>query len=144
MLHAQRLPEHTPIFEQGDPAEKIYVVVDGQVDIVYRPDDGGSILAGVIHPGGVFGLSAALGRRRYTSGARAAEVSDVVWFTREDLRRTCRADPELGEVMLERLAHAMSGRLGKPPDDIVRKLHRSLMRGWEVKTALEEGNGGQT
>jgi CRP-like cAMP-binding protein len=143
MLHPQHLPKNDRVFEQGDPAEKIYTVLEGQVDIIFHPDDGGSILAAVIRPGEVFGLSAALGRRLYTSGAQAAQDSEVVWFTREDLRRYCRADPESGEIMLERLAHAMSGRLGKPPDDIVRNLHRTLMRGWEVKGVPAAGNGGE-
>jgi CRP-like cAMP-binding protein len=77
LLHELRLCEGEHIFEQGDPAEQVYVVVDGEIEIVYQPEDGGSIMAGAIRRGGVFGLSAALGRRVYTSGAQSSRASSV-------------------------------------------------------------------
>jgi CRP-like cAMP-binding protein len=137
-LHEDRLTEDAHIFEQGDPAEQVYVVVKGEIEIVYCPDDGGSIRAAVIRRGGVFGISAALGRRTYTSGAQSPVKSHVVWIAREDLKRFCRSDSEAGEQVLERLAHAIAGRLGKPPNDIALKVHQALMRGCDVKEGSKE------
>ena len=138
LMHDLRLPEGVHIFEQGDPAEQVYVVVDGEIEIVYRPEDGGLIKVGVIKRGGVFGLSAALGRRVYTSGAQSSRPSQVVWIAREDLKRFCRSDAGAGEQVLQRLAHAIAGRLEKPPNDIALKLHQALMRGCDVKDVKDE------
>jgi len=136
LLHAQKLSGGEHIFEQGDPAEQVYVVVDGEIEIVYQPEDGGDLMmVGVIRSGGVFGLSAALGRRAYTSGAQSSSDSKVVWIAREDLKRYCRANAQGGEQVLQRLAHAIAGRLEKPPNDIAVKLHQALMRGCDVKEA---------
>lgn len=134
LLHAQKLPAGEHIFEQGDPAEQVYVVVDGEIEIIYQPEDGGeSMRVGVIRRGGVFGLSAALGRRAYTSGAQSSGETQVVWVAREDLKRFCRGNAQGGEQVLQRLAHAIAGRLEKPPNDIALKLHQALMRGCDVK-----------
>lgn len=138
LLHDLKLAEGEHIFEQGDPAEQVYVVVDGEIEIVYRPDDGGSIMVGAIRSGGVFGLSAALGRRVYTSGAQSSRASQVVWIAREDLKRYCRGNSVAGEQFLARLAHAIAGRLEKPANDIALKLHQALMRGCDVKEASRE------
>lgn len=138
LLHELRLPEGEHIFEQGDPAEQVYVVVDGEIEIVYQPDDGGSIKVGVIRRGGVVGLSAALGRRVYTSGAQASCPSQVVWMAREDLKRFCRNNADAGEQVLERLAHAIAGRLEKPPTDIALQLHQALKRGYDVKEGARQ------
>jgi CRP/FNR family cyclic AMP-dependent transcriptional regulator len=138
LLHEQKLKDDAQLFEQGDPAEQIYVVVDGEIQIIYCPEDGGSIMVGAIRRGGVVGLSAALGRRVYTSGARSSGASYVVWIAREDLKRFCRSDSGAGELVLERLAHAIAGRLEKPPNDIALKLHQALMRGCDVKEGSKE------
>ncbi len=133
LMHEKHVPGGEQLFEQGDPAEQVYVVVDGEIEIVYQPEDGGSIMVGLIRRGGVFGLSAALGRRIYSSGARSACESQVVWIAREDLKRFCRGNAYAGAQVLERLAHAIAGRLEKPPTDIALKLHQALMRGCNVK-----------
>lgn len=129
MLHVQTLDRDEAVFDQGDPAERIYVVRSGRIDIVFHPDDGGSILVASLKSGGVLGLSSALGRANYTSGAVSTEPSMLVWIAREDLRRYCKAHPEGGNSVLEKLAIALAGRLGKAPTSVSAKVHRALSQG---------------
>lgn len=132
MLHVQLLDTGDAVFDQGDPAEKIYVVRSGSIDIVFHPDDGGSILVASLQSGGVLGLSSALGRANYTSGAVSTKPSVLVWMAREDLRRYCQAHPDGGNSVLEKLAVALAGRLGKAPTSVSAKVHRALSQGCEL------------
>jgi len=57
----------TQLFEQGDLAEYLYLVVLGEVVVAFKPDDGPPITVARVAPGGVVGWSAALGSKTYTS-----------------------------------------------------------------------------
>ncbi|HEX6033084.1 MAG TPA: cyclic nucleotide-binding domain-containing protein [Anaerolineales bacterium] len=98
------------IFQQGDQAEFLYLVIDGKVDMSFKPYDGNSITISHVGRGGLFGWSAVVGRDRYTSTAIA--IGDVKAFRvhGNDLRRFCREHPEAGKVILERLADGVSSR----------------------------------
>jgi CRP-like cAMP-binding protein len=53
----------------------LYVLMDGQVAIRFKPHDGDWLTVTDVQAGGVFGWSAALGRRRYTSSAICLQES---------------------------------------------------------------------
>jgi CRP-like cAMP-binding protein len=98
------------IFAQGDPAERLYVVERGAVALRLAPEDGGLVTIGVIHPGGIFGWSAALGRRRYTSAALCIQDGLALAIRGSDLRRAFQHDRALGRRLLGRMALDMAGR----------------------------------
>jgi CRP-like cAMP-binding protein len=100
------------VFAQGDPAERVFVLVSGRVALRMLPEDGGSLTIAVIHPGGVFGWSAALGRARYTSSAVAETAAAAVVVRGDDLRAFVRADETAGRLLLGRMALAVAGRAG--------------------------------
>ena len=60
------------IFEQGQQAVYLYILLEGEVIISYKPYDGPALTVARIIPGGVFGWSAALRRDIYTSAAISA------------------------------------------------------------------------
>ncbi len=100
----------TVVFEQGDCAEYLYIVVSGEVTIRYKPDDGPVMNLTRIQPGGIFGWSAAMGNPTYTSGAVCALDSEVLRIRGGDLRLLCGRYPELGKVILERLSAIIAER----------------------------------
>jgi CRP-like cAMP-binding protein len=57
------------LFEQGDQAEFLYLVVEGEVSVRYKPEDGPQISVARVRPQGIVGWSAALGNPVYTSSA---------------------------------------------------------------------------
>ena len=117
------------LFEQGDPADCLYLIISGEVIVRYKPEDGPVIILARVHPGGVVGWSAALGRQKYTSGAECSIYSQVLYVRGEDLRELCEKYPETGEVILERLASAIADRTQITNDQVVDLLKQGLAYG---------------
>ncbi len=100
----------TVVFEQGDCAEYLYLVVSGELTIRYKPDDGPIMNLTRIQPGGIFGWSAAMGNPTYTSGAVCRLDSEVLRIRGADLRMLCGKHLELGKVILDRLSAIIAER----------------------------------
>jgi CRP-like cAMP-binding protein len=100
----------TVVFEQGDFADYLYLVVSGEVTIRYKPHDGPMMNLTHIQPGGVFGWSAAMGNPTYTSGAVCALDSEILRIRGADLRKLCEKNPELGKLILDRLSAIIAER----------------------------------
>ena len=98
------------IFEQGQSADYLYILSAGKVIIRYKPYDGPPLTVATILPGGVFGWSAALGRHAYTSGALAAEDSEVYRISWARLNTLCSECPDTGAILLKRLAQVVNER----------------------------------
>jgi len=100
----------TVVFEQGDYADYLYLVVTGEMTIRYKPDDGPMMNITHVVPGGIFGWSAAMGNPTYTSGAVCALDTEVLSIRGVDLRMLFVKHPELGKVILERLSAIIAER----------------------------------
>ncbi|MBT3322355.1 MAG: cyclic nucleotide-binding domain-containing protein [Anaerolineae bacterium] len=98
------------IFEQGDPAVYLYFVIEGSIDILYKPYDAPSISITSVKSGDVFGWSAIAGDRAYTSGAACKTECQAMRIQGEDLRNLCIQHPQTGEILLDRLAESVSTR----------------------------------
>jgi CRP-like cAMP-binding protein len=100
----------TTIFEQGDKACNLFLVVSGEIIIRYKPDDGPIMTVTRVQPGGVFGWSAAMGNSTYTSGAVCSLNSEVLSIPGETLKMICRQNPTIGDVLLNRLSLVIAER----------------------------------
>jgi CRP-like cAMP-binding protein len=110
------------IFEQGELAGYLFIVVKGEVNIRYKAYDGPEMSVARVGPGGIFGWSAALGREQYTSSAICLEDSQIFRINGRSMRRMCDENPETGVVLLERLAMAISGRETHKQNQVVSML----------------------
>lgn len=119
----------TVIFDQGEPADYLYLVTKGEVVIVFKPEDGGKIPIAHLHPGEVLGWSAAVGRKRYTSAAVCAENSRMLRVRGSDLHCLFEQQPELGELLLERMAEMVSERKPSAHLQVVSLLEGGLRGG---------------
>ena len=100
----------TVIFQQGDQADFLYLVIDGKVDMSFKPYDGLPMTISHVEQGGVFGWSAMVGSDKYTSTALAIEALEAYRIHGSDLLKFCREHPEAGKGILERLADGVSSR----------------------------------
>jgi CRP-like cAMP-binding protein len=100
----------TTIFEQGDRADFLYLVVTGEVIIRYKPDDGPEMVVTHVPSGGVFGWSAAMGNPVYTSGASCAHDVATLRIRSLDLRTLIDKHPTVGRIILDRLAAVIAER----------------------------------
>jgi CRP-like cAMP-binding protein len=127
----------TVIFEQGDPAKHLYIVVEGQVDIIFKPDDGAEINVARIRSGGVVGWSAALGSPAYTSSAVCSTECMMLRLRGEDLRDLYERDPETGTMLLERLAAVIAKRLRNTHQHVISMLEQGLRLGVNQPVSTE-------
>ena len=114
------------IFCQGDPAEFLYVVVEGEVLIEYKPDDGPMLTIAHIRTDGVVGWSAALSSPKYTSSAVCVTDCSLLRVSGADLRDFCRQHPETGSLLVERLAAVIAIRLRNTHGHVLALLEQGL------------------
>jgi CRP-like cAMP-binding protein len=98
------------VVQQGAPAEYLYLVLSGQVQMSFKPDDGTPITISHVEKGGWFGWSSVVGSRKYTSSAIAIADLDAIRIHGNELRKLCLEQPNVGKVVLERLADNVSLR----------------------------------
>lgn len=98
------------IFQQGDPAIHLYLVIKGTVDITYKPYDTPPITITSVKPGDIFGWSALAGNTVYASGAKCQEKCLAMRIRGLALRTLCAEHPQTGKIILERLASSVSSR----------------------------------
>ena len=118
--------EGVVIFEQDAPAERLYFLVSGRVAIRFKPPDGEVIPVSEIEEGSVFGWSAALGRKSYTSCAVSVKPSMTISIKGEDLAMLCEKYPDAGVVILERLADVIAQRLQNTHEHVVKILREGV------------------
>jgi CRP-like cAMP-binding protein len=85
-------------------------VIDGTVDMSFKPYDGLPMTVSHIGKGGLFGWSAVVGSEKYTSSAIAIDAVNAFRVRGSELREFCIANPEAGKTVLERLANGASSR----------------------------------
>jgi CRP-like cAMP-binding protein len=98
------------ILQQGAPAEFLYLVISGAVEMSFKPYDGSPITVAHVEKGGLFGWSAVVGSEKYTSSAIAIENIEALRIRGKELRKFCLEHPEEGKDILEHLADGVSSR----------------------------------
>lgn len=116
------------IIRQGLTAEYLYVVIHGRVEISYKPYDGNSLTITHVDAGGIFGWSAVVGSRLYTSSAIAISPVECVRMRGIRLRTVCIEHPQAGQEILNCLANAVGTRW-KDAHEQVRSILSHGMKG---------------
>jgi len=103
-------PAEAVIFEQGDPAHYMYLVLEGSVEMRYKPYDGPPLTITNLAEGSIIGWSAVIGNTTYTSGAVSKEDIHAIRMSKRDLYKLCSKEPEAGRIILNLLAESVSSR----------------------------------
>jgi CRP/FNR family cyclic AMP-dependent transcriptional regulator len=129
------------LFHEGDPGDRLYVIVDGKVKLGRASGDGRENLLAVLGPGEMFGeLSLFDPGPRNATATAIADTSLITWLTgRPDVarqllralaRRLRRTNENLADLVFSdvpgRVAKALldlSERFGRPTDDGLRVAH---------------------
>lgn len=110
LFEAYSCTAETVIFEQGDPAHYLYLILDGTVEMRYKPYDGPPLTITNLPQGSIIGWSAVIGNSVYTSGAICKEDCHAIRMRRQDLHNLCAKEPEAGRIILNLLAESVSSR----------------------------------
>lgn len=116
----------TVIFEQGEKAEFLYLILSGKVAIQYKPYDGPPLKIAQVKEGEVFGWSAAIGSNEYTSRAEAMSDLEALRIRGRDLEQLCADNPETGAVILDRLAQMVSARWAHAHEQVRSMLDKGM------------------
>ncbi|MCC6299057.1 MAG: cyclic nucleotide-binding domain-containing protein [Anaerolineales bacterium] len=98
------------VIRQDSPADFLYIILRGKIQISFKPYDGAPITVSHVGPGGLFGWSAVIGSEKYTSSAIAIEPLEAVRIRGGELRKIAENDREAGLEILNSLANAVSVR----------------------------------
>jgi CRP/FNR family cyclic AMP-dependent transcriptional regulator len=121
--------EGTVIFEQGDAANFIYLVLSGEAVIRYRPEDGAEIIVARVRPGGVIGWSAVIGRQHYTSAVICSSHMKTLRLRSADLQALCEQHPETGRLILSRLTDILAERFRNIRPEVLALLENNMREG---------------
>lgn len=102
------------VFAEGDPGDRLYLVVAGTVKVGRRAADGRGCLLAILGPSDVFGELALFDPGPRASTATAVSNVTVVSMDRSAMRNWIRDRPESAEQMLGALAR----RLRRTQDDL--------------------------
>jgi NADH dehydrogenase len=101
------------IFDQGERGDRLYVIVDGEVDIVRRDADGERVLA-TLKQGDFFGEMALVSDQPRNAAARARTDTNLVTMDRAAFSTLFATLPPLRNLF-EEMVTARSGRGAPPP-----------------------------
>ena len=127
----------TVVFEQGNLTDNLYIVVDGEIGVRYKPEDAPQINVAKVGRGGVVGWSAALGSPSYTSSAVCLCDCLLVRIHSEDLHDLCLTHPETGRIILNRLAAVISERLRNTHHQVINLLEQGLRVQFPEEVSIE-------
>jgi CRP-like cAMP-binding protein len=111
------LPKGAVIFEECNPADAMYVLVTGEVELYYKveeehkPEFTKEFEVGHINPGEILSLSALIEPYVTNSGARTTAVSTLVEINAPAFRELMEKDWHIAYLTMHKLAKAIMERL---------------------------------
>jgi CRP-like cAMP-binding protein len=128
IMKIYQFPKEFVIFNQGDAACSMYILLNGEVKIIHKlyDDDGPPMNVATIMPGGVFGWSAALRRDSYTATASTTCPSSAYRIHYADLYHFYHKDSQTGNIYLKNLASVITNRLHNTHTEIYAILNQGM------------------
>ena len=137
----QRFPAHVELVREGDAADFLHVVVDGQVELFSQHRDRETTV-GVIGAGNSFIVAAVLMDRIYLKSARVLSQARILMIPADIVRRYFAEDAAFARALAIELAMAYRGVVKELKNQ---KLRSSLERlaNWILAQDRQIGQGGR-
>jgi CRP-like cAMP-binding protein len=98
------VPKGDALFVEGEPGDRMYVIVDGKVKLGQTSSDGRETLLGVLGPGEMFGELSLFDPGARTSTATALTDVVVLGLSHDQLLPWLAGRPEVASALLQALA----------------------------------------
>jgi len=121
-----RFPAGETILRQNQQAVHLFIVVNGEVEIIHVPYDGPSLSIGKLSSCSVFGWSSILGMKAYTSSVIVTADCEVYRIPAYKLQRFCEHHHESGVVLLEKIAMSVAQQPAKIHDQIMQMIRYTM------------------
>lgn len=109
------------IFKQGDPPSYIYIVLSGEVQLVFEQADHPLSKAQFL-PGACFGETSVIGIQPHSASTLAVEDTALLVLSKENLMELFDSDKTLFGMLILNIAREASRRLHKA-DDLLLQYH---------------------
>jgi len=106
-VQQRTLPRGHVIFSEGDPGDRLFVVIDGKVKISRMAVDGRENLLAVMGPGDMFGELSLFDPGPRTASAAAVTDATLASLDHDDLRPLLQHRPEVAVQLLQALAQRL-------------------------------------
>jgi CRP-like cAMP-binding protein len=109
--------EGEEIFEECNPADTLYLLVDGNIELYYKseeeyhPKTSREFYVGGVNAGEVFAISSLIMPHVLNATARAAQPSKFVKIDAKALRAMFDEDPQMGYVAMHQVTKTIMERL---------------------------------
>ena len=97
-------PTGAVLFEEGKPADKFFVVLDGELKVT-RQVSGGEVMLAIHHPGQFTGEISLLSGGNCIATGRAIKPTRLLEMTAPDLRKVLVACPWMSEIIITAMAN---------------------------------------
>ncbi len=110
------------VFEEGDSALKLYMLVEGEVEIKKWVDNKSrQVVVDTVTPGKIFGWSALTEPRTLTASAWTTKPTRFIIFSNGKLRKLFEKNTRIGYVVMFNLAHVISQRLRQTSEHLLKQ-----------------------
>ncbi len=105
------IPPGTQVFYEGDPADTLGIIVEGEVNIQYILGSGERVTVDTLVDGDLLGWSALVEPYKATAVGTASKETHILSIDAPKLRNLCEQNPMLGYRLLTEVAKLLAGRL---------------------------------
>lgn len=124
--------EGASFFFQGDPAEKIYVLLEGRVKLFQLTPDGQQVLLGMIGPRALFGAIALAHGEFYPVTAQTTQKSTALYWSKLTLMEFVNSSPQLAmnalQIMVGHVQEFQDRFRELATERVERRLARAILR----------------
>ena len=106
-MHEVVLPRGDVLFTEGDPGERLYVILDGKIKLGATSGDGRETLLAILGPGEMFGELSLFDPGPRTATATALTDARLVGLGHDDLQPWLTGRPEVAGSLLRALARRL-------------------------------------
>ena len=105
------------LFEEGKPADALYLLIDGSIDLYYRTQEESrqkvvkEFLVGEINPGELFGISILIEPYIYSASAHVSQTCRYMRIEGDGLKDLLEKDSKLGCLLLRQINKVLMERL---------------------------------
>jgi CRP-like cAMP-binding protein len=115
----ERFEKDSTLIEECAPADKLFLLIDGSIDLFYRsvdemnlnPAPPKELSAGEVNPGEIFGVCSMVEPYAHNTTARSAVASRVIVLDAPELRKLLIGDMDLENKILKRIVQGLMEQL---------------------------------
>lgn len=114
----QRFKSGQTIFNEGEPGNRLYIILDGEVRISRQVPGSGEEALSVLKPGACFGEMAVFDRSERSTDAIANSDCSLITISRPDFEILLDFNRDLGYKVLWSMVRLLSGRLRQTNENL--------------------------